>query len=132
MDYLNEFNISTIALEDIDSYKKLKRYIQIETLIEEHDKDKSVRTLKPFDADRVVLNAPEVYIEVLDYKDDIIMEKFKADGLPGLTSMNFTAGEMFYNILMLENKVNGDTSQFEKIEFIDYLNNIPIYRAYFF
>ena len=132
MEYLNNFKPDTITLEDVDSYKKLKSYIEISTLIFNKSREKSTDSYTVFDSDKIVLDAPEVYIEVLDYKDDIIREKFKADGLPGLTNMNFTAGEMFYNILMLENKVNGDTSQFEKIEFIDYLNNIPIYRAHFY
>lgn len=117
MNYLNQFKPDSGLIEEISNINEFKSLIQTTTFIQERFKDKSVDYYKVFDPDKVVLEEPAVFIEFEGFQNEPVFELFRAVQVPGSDKTEFTAAEMFYNILKFETKLNGSPAFFKSISY---------------
>lgn len=135
MSYLNDFKPNTMSVEEISSIDEFKRDIEISTFIDERYRDKNVDSYAVFDPDTIVLEESGVMIEFQDYKDDSVFKYFEASKLLGSEKSEFTAAEMFYNILKFELDLNEYPAFFKCISYqgtMEYENKtVKVFKAEF-
>jgi len=130
MIYLNQFKPDSAFLDESISLQDFYRYLDISTLI-----DTQQFPIKNFDPDQHVTSFEEILILfTFGHNDDTKIEYFTSLNLLD-DALGFTAGEMFFNILQVQHKLQGQTCFFQRIEFVDFRNyngkSIPLYKTYF-